>query len=725
MSYNQSMRLEELEAMLEMERREVLELSEEDLSQLLRRKRNDSRDRLTKDYMGPDGEHLGSSDELASSYHEDRGRKKAPRSLNPDAKEESGDKPAENETNLPSNEGGRRAISFLAAAEEERPYHHHPISPRPTQSFMTDTSHIPCKFFRQGACLAGNACPFSHDRSQGTESICKYFAKGNCKFGPKCANIHVLPDGRRINYGKNGVTIGAKPIVAGRTNPTSASNGQFSTSALTTSPYSADVPAYSSTYPFDKQEHNLPRQPNYAPRPRPLPQNPNTPWAQSIMSHTPSLTSSLSSVEPIHRAAITDLKVLLLHQRELEPLYSIAISRVGPEKFQTNLRKLLRRYGKALRKEAANTAQVQAAALVRSASLRLAFEIKEAIFHGAERKGSLEERLRLNDFLRKLKNSVEDHEDLTSSDDESLNGANTDNLQTLETVKNFMISADAFVKLCDEFKEWLKIDDGQKENTINDNAYQAVEGATSESQERPGAVCPLPTPEIVQVGSVAQGDPTFSPQNSQRGSLDIAQCTPEPPRPSPHRWTESALRTLKHVQNVISDFTQTKVAKGVARVSWTCRCGKRLRIELPRSLQTAGLSFAYQAAGSSGASSVFVEISDDDSSSTSSTTHVSTGVGSSLSSNGPPPGLPSIGPSADSSELPEPFIPAGTKKYMLLCVNTDMRLMKLANVDVTDVTDAEEMFKRLRVAYYQLRGPRGRNPLVKPKTMHYVKANWI
>ncbi len=40
-----------------------------------------------------------------------------------------------------------------------------------------DTSHVPCKFFRQGACQAGNACPFSHDLSSASETVCKYFAK--------------------------------------------------------------------------------------------------------------------------------------------------------------------------------------------------------------------------------------------------------------------------------------------------------------------------------------------------------------------------------------------------------------------------------------------------------------------------------------------------------------------------------------------------------------------
>ncbi|ODQ79745.1 hypothetical protein BABINDRAFT_27675, partial [Babjeviella inositovora NRRL Y-12698] len=56
-------------------------------------------------------------------------------------------------------------------------------------------SHVPCKFFRQGACQAGNACPFSHTLDTTVEtSPCKYFQKGNCRFGVKCALAHFLPD---------------------------------------------------------------------------------------------------------------------------------------------------------------------------------------------------------------------------------------------------------------------------------------------------------------------------------------------------------------------------------------------------------------------------------------------------------------------------------------------------------------------------------------------------
>ncbi|ODV97370.1 hypothetical protein PACTADRAFT_20210, partial [Pachysolen tannophilus NRRL Y-2460] len=56
-------------------------------------------------------------------------------------------------------------------------------------------SHVPCKFFRQGACQAGSSCPFSHSMDSVSEQTpCKYFQKGNCKFGVKCALAHILPD---------------------------------------------------------------------------------------------------------------------------------------------------------------------------------------------------------------------------------------------------------------------------------------------------------------------------------------------------------------------------------------------------------------------------------------------------------------------------------------------------------------------------------------------------
>ncbi|OQV01047.1 hypothetical protein CLAIMM_06464 [Cladophialophora immunda] len=61
----------------------------------------------------------------------------------------------------------------------------------PPSTSSKNTKHVPCKFFRQGACQAGNACPFSHSLDPMTQQApCKYFMKGNCKFGAKCRNFN-------------------------------------------------------------------------------------------------------------------------------------------------------------------------------------------------------------------------------------------------------------------------------------------------------------------------------------------------------------------------------------------------------------------------------------------------------------------------------------------------------------------------------------------------------
>ncbi|KFY61652.1 hypothetical protein V497_02804 [Pseudogymnoascus sp. VKM F-4516 (FW-969)] len=123
-----------------------------------------------------------------------------------------------------------------------------------------NTSHVPCKFFRQGQCQAGKACPFSHDLSSTTDNVCKYFAKGNCKFGPKCANIHVLPNGQRVNYHKGGpIGIGGLNL-GGRVHP---DQYHSQSSALTNSLYRANMgqqPPFGAPYsPFANQDEGFPR----------------------------------------------------------------------------------------------------------------------------------------------------------------------------------------------------------------------------------------------------------------------------------------------------------------------------------------------------------------------------------------------------------------------------------------------------------------------------------
>ncbi|KAF2134672.1 hypothetical protein P153DRAFT_278819 [Dothidotthia symphoricarpi CBS 119687] len=102
-----------------------------------------------------------------------------------------------------------------------------------------NTSHVPCKFYRQGACQAGKACPFLHSDEPLTERApCKYFTKGNCKFGHKCALAHILPNGHVVN-GRNMV-------------------GQFGRMNI---PHNPEPPMNSSL--LTMQAHMAPMQPGY------------------------------------------------------------------------------------------------------------------------------------------------------------------------------------------------------------------------------------------------------------------------------------------------------------------------------------------------------------------------------------------------------------------------------------------------------------------------------
>lgn len=67
------------------------------------------------------------------------------------------------------------------------------------QATTKNVSHVPCKFFRQSVCQAGDKCPFSHSVDGKSQAICKYYQKGNCKFGAKCALAHIGADGKQVN----------------------------------------------------------------------------------------------------------------------------------------------------------------------------------------------------------------------------------------------------------------------------------------------------------------------------------------------------------------------------------------------------------------------------------------------------------------------------------------------------------------------------------------------
>ena len=90
---------------------------------------------------------------------------------------------------------------------------------------FSDLSHVPCKFFRQGTCQAGKACPFSHSVDPSSDQApCKYFQKASqtpiCGESSSNTNIRVTANlGRnvllRIYYQMEDESAGTASIISG------------------------------------------------------------------------------------------------------------------------------------------------------------------------------------------------------------------------------------------------------------------------------------------------------------------------------------------------------------------------------------------------------------------------------------------------------------------------------------------------------------------------------
>ncbi|KAI0970451.1 hypothetical protein F4678DRAFT_436840 [Xylaria arbuscula] len=164
----------------------------------------------------------------------------------------------------------------------------------------------------------------------------------------------------------------------------------------------------------------------------------------------------------------------------------------------------------------------------------------------------------------------------------------------------------------------------------------------------------------------------------------------------------------------------------LVRVSWICRCGHPLYIDVRKSETENAISFAKAASGSSGsASSITVSgISTGGTSPTQTSSSVSsptTHFGAST------PGT--TGPASARAQPSNIFIPPvlapGTKKYLLLCVNTGHYEIKLEQIDLTNIVLDVSLFGLIRDKYESMRGPRMKNFFMAPKTIEYIKFELV
>ncbi|GLI80401.1 hypothetical protein PoHVEF18_008755 [Penicillium ochrochloron] len=187
-----------------------------------------------------------------------------------------------------------------------------------------------------------------------------------------------------------------------------------------------------------------------------------------------SILSSQSSQGEITSLAILQLAHLLLNDNELMLLYPTAISKVGPDKFQRNFARFLGKYGRRLNGEATSELQRQAAHFVSQYARRTAAQMRIVLMQkdgqlsiGKEPDLDVSKSTQVNAWIESQRrgrldsdaNAVESSVDELSADSDSADSDSYghNSLSSLEGVKEFMISAKAFLDLRRELQEWLEV----------------------------------------------------------------------------------------------------------------------------------------------------------------------------------------------------------------------------------------------------------------------------
>jgi hypothetical protein len=294
----------------------------------------------------------------------------------------------------------------------------------------------------------------------------------------------------------------------------------------------------------------------------------NTSDLESIMSEAPSIASSRSSVPlNIDLGAIQELKTLLLTNEALIPLYDVAISKVGPEKFYRNFRRFLLRYGRALGSESTSSVQLKAARFVRSAASRVSMQIKENILNkdGKEQEKGKQNSKALEDYLKQ----TQDADD--SSTEDSEHDPEEASLQTLESVKSFMLSSAAFSDLCHSLRVWLGVESQNKQPApaLTMIKLEVKESAAGEALT--ASRDPQPTPPREKIAKLGCGPAAKTASSLMLVELEEARAKGgQVSGEGAYNWVSVIRMTRKLVSNRLSGLWQASPPPGYVKVSWIC-----------------------------------------------------------------------------------------------------------------------------------------------------------
>ena len=186
---------------------------------------------------------------------------------------------------------------------------------------------------------------------------------------------------------------------------------------------------------------------------------------ESLLSEGSHL-SSQSSQGQLGSILIIEFAILLLCDNDLNQMYPRAIFKLGLAKFQRNFTRFLKRYGKDLINEASNELQRQAGQFVYQVARRTAAQVGKTLGQGGG-KLPVEQLPTLSGsnlaVVDAWLNSHEQHDPklggeafVVDSESSESEDENQTSLETLDEVKEFMVSTKAFSTLRQDFLDWLE-----------------------------------------------------------------------------------------------------------------------------------------------------------------------------------------------------------------------------------------------------------------------------
>jgi tetratricopeptide (TPR) repeat protein len=219
---------------------------------------------------------------------------------------------------------------------------------------------------------------------------------------------------------------------------------------------------------------------------------------------TGSTLSSINSDETMMESA-GKFAELLLTDETLQPLYESALQKVGLERLERNLSKLLVYYAVDLRAEAGNSLEVRVAQLVKRYAKYIANYLRKRLDPSEQQRQTELDRLvsqeatssLVEDYLQRSETADVPKPEMALATDESISRGggdqsetDTDNseeseqdasrhssLYNFEHVRRFMLEAAAFAKLREKFRDW-----------IESKALEKSTGTRKETETLPGFV---------------------------------------------------------------------------------------------------------------------------------------------------------------------------------------------------------------------------------------------